>query len=269
MSAGADLFGGAAIAAGYAADRPPVHGQVLALAAERGWLGGAARRALDLGCGAGASTSALLAALGDAPPVIAIDPAPAMVAAVGRVAPGAVGVVGAGEALPIADGSVDLITAAGSLDFADLDRCLGEAARVLRPGGRLLVYDFGLGARLASDRAPDLSPMITAFHDRWPRLMSTRTPVTEARLRGGAPAAGLAVEAHEPFEVVVPRTRAQYLAYLMTESNVTAAVAGGADPAAIRSWLDDALPWPDAPEGEATGVVFAGYLALLVRSSVG
>jgi demethylmenaquinone methyltransferase/2-methoxy-6-polyprenyl-1,4-benzoquinol methylase len=45
--------------------------------------------------------------------------------------------------LPLPDGSVDLVTVAfGVRNFADLERGLAELARVLRPGGLLLVLEF-------------------------------------------------------------------------------------------------------------------------------
>jgi len=46
-------------------------------------------------------------------------------------------------ALPLADASVDLVTVHLVLHFADApDRAVAEAARVLRPGGRMIVVDF-------------------------------------------------------------------------------------------------------------------------------
>ena len=52
---------------------------------------------------------------------------------------------GVAEAIPLGDRSVDLITAAGSLNYVDLDVLLPEAARVLMPDGVLVVYDFSAG----------------------------------------------------------------------------------------------------------------------------
>src|SRR5258708_8664549 len=61
------------LAAGYAFDRPPVHEQILRSAR----LGGQADRALDVGCGAGLSTAALVPLAGR---VIGLEPVPAMLA---------------------------------------------------------------------------------------------------------------------------------------------------------------------------------------------
>lgn len=57
-------------------------------------------------------------------------------------------------ALPVADASVDrLIVGYGLRNFPDLDRCMGEIRRVLRPGGRFVSLDFGRAAPEWFDRA--------------------------------------------------------------------------------------------------------------------
>jgi SAM-dependent methyltransferase len=48
---------------------------------------------------------------------------------------------GRGEELPFADGAFDYVTCIGSLEhFPDPERGAGEMARVLKPGGRAVVY---------------------------------------------------------------------------------------------------------------------------------
>lgn len=103
------------------------------------------RRVVDIGCGMG--TFAIECARRGAV-ALGVDPAPAALPAARRVAK-AEGVRGAsfvradGVRLPLADGSMDLALAADvteHLDEATLASLLAEAARVLRPGGRLVLY---------------------------------------------------------------------------------------------------------------------------------
>jgi SAM-dependent methyltransferase len=100
----------------------------------------------DLGCGMGTFT--LEAAVRGAF-AVGVDPASAALRAARLVADaeaaghGAVFVRGDAAALPLADGIADVVLAADlteHLDDVTLARVLREASRVLRPGGRLLLY---------------------------------------------------------------------------------------------------------------------------------
>jgi SAM-dependent methyltransferase len=100
------------MAAGYALFRPPIHARILERV--RPHLSVRVRRALDVGCGAGLSTRALHEL---AEHCIGIEPAEAMLERSGAVAPGDDFVVGVAEAIPFAKDSIDLISAAGSLNY--------------------------------------------------------------------------------------------------------------------------------------------------------
>jgi SAM-dependent methyltransferase len=101
-------------------------------------------RALDLGCGGGHVSFALAPHTGE---VVAYDLSQEMLAAVAAEAKrrGLANLVtrqGTVEALPFADGSFDFVaTRYSAHHWHDVPRALGEARRVLKPGGRALFMD--------------------------------------------------------------------------------------------------------------------------------
>lgn len=116
-----------------------VRARVLALA---GQAAPAARRALDVGCG----TGRLLAELGGARPGLAragVDLAAGMCLAARVTAPGAALAVADAEALPFRPASFDLLVSSSTFQWlARLEPALGECARILAPGGRLVLALF-------------------------------------------------------------------------------------------------------------------------------
>lgn len=98
------------------------------------------RAALDVGCGEGRFCR-MMQTLGIAP--IGIDPTAAMIAEARRRDPDGDYRIGAAEALDMPSGSVDLVVSYLSLiDIPDLATAIAEMARVLRPGGALLIANL-------------------------------------------------------------------------------------------------------------------------------
>jgi SAM-dependent methyltransferase len=96
----------------------------------------AGMRVLDVGCGPGGLTRELVARVGDASGVAAIDPAPQFAAACRERNPGADVREGVAEALPWADGAFDAALSSLVIGFMrDADAGVREMARVTRPGG--------------------------------------------------------------------------------------------------------------------------------------
>jgi SAM-dependent methyltransferase len=99
------------------------------------WLAGdEPRDVVDLGAGTGKLTRALVA-LGHR--VMAVEPLPQMLEHLAEYAPGAFGVLGTAEVIPLPDAYADVVTCAQSFHWFDHEQALPEIARVLRPAGRL------------------------------------------------------------------------------------------------------------------------------------
>jgi SAM-dependent methyltransferase len=89
---------------------------------------------LDLGAGTGKLTRALVPLAGH---VIAVEPGPAMLAELVRAVPEAEARLGAAEAIPLAESSVDAVVCGQSFHWFRADEALPEIHRVLRRGGGL------------------------------------------------------------------------------------------------------------------------------------
>ena len=234
----------------YARHRPNVHPTVvrsivamLGPAAPAAW-------ALDVGCGTGQSARAL-AELADR--VVGIDVSSGMLAAARAETGARVDYLrAAAERLPFASGAFDLVTAGLAFHWFDQPRFLGEARRVLAPAGWLVVYDSGFrGEMRENPRFADWA------RERYP----ARYPAPPRNRPNPAPQAagghGFRLVEQERFANEVPFTVDGLVGYLLTQSNVVAAVGRG------RESLDDARAWltrevePLVPVAGGT-FVFAG-----------
>ena len=133
----------------------PLHGAVLDAARVT-----SGTRLLDAGCGAG--LLALLASLRGAQ-VSALDASPGLLAIARKRVPSADVREGDLEALPFDDASFDAVAAVNSVFYAaDMAQVMRELARVVRPGGRVVVTAWGPLERCEFLRAvmPGLAPLM-------------------------------------------------------------------------------------------------------------
>lgn len=173
------------------------------------------------------------------------------------VAPGAEFVVAKAERLPFFDATFELITAAGSLNYADANLALAEIARVLVANGTLVIYDFSAGRRFAAGRA--LEEWYAEFERRYPDAPGYDMDVTRLPFGG----AGLVFEALQPFEIAIPMTFDTYLRYVESETRIEYARAAGQDDTKIREWCGRTLQ--DVFGGDSHDVLFDAYAAYATR----
>jgi SAM-dependent methyltransferase len=217
----------AEVADDYERGRPEYPPAVLDVLRERVGLG-AGSAVLDLAAGTGKLTR-LLTSSGAR--VIAVEPLAELRA---RIA-GATPLEGTAEAIPLADGTVDVAVAGDAWHWFDGERAAAELARVVRPGGGVaLLWQAPVGGTPKdawSARVGELLGPLTHGHPGF----------TSDQGRG-------ALEDHPAFDALaetsVPFTWAPsaqtYLAYLMSSSFVAALEA--AERAALRERLAEALP---------------------------
>jgi ubiquinone/menaquinone biosynthesis C-methylase UbiE len=102
-------------------------------------------RILDVGCGPGFYVAELLETVGETGAVVGVDNSPQMLAvAAQRVAGRANAAFHEADAtsLPVEDGAFDAAFSVQVIEYVlDVDRALGELFRVLRAGGRTVVWD--------------------------------------------------------------------------------------------------------------------------------
>ena len=203
-------FVGVDVARRYSEARPFLHDAAI------GMLGSdrALRRAVDVGCGTGLSTRALLTV---AQHVVGVD------ASVDMLKQGSSGaaefVVGAAERLPFRDGSFELATVASAIHWFGSDAA-DELRRVIEPGGRLLVYDVWFRAEMES--APEFGQWLSdVSKERY--LPVAKNPIPDLATHG------FRHEWRNDQRLEVAMTVDELVAYLMTHSERIAAVRDGVE----------------------------------------
>jgi len=223
----ANLFVHRSAAQRYASARPYFHPLVMKRIVE---VTGRSRfaRALDVACGTGQSSQALLEIADE---VNATDISPEMLAEAKEherirthLAPA--------ERLPFEAGSIDLLTVGLAFHWFDQAAFLREAHRVLKPSAWVVVYTSGFNGEMAENAA-----FRAWAHEDYQKHFPTpprRSVGVSAELI--APF-GFELRATERFAHDETMTADQLTAYLLTQTNVIAAVESGSVP------IEDAAKW--------------------------
>ncbi|MGW9270905.1 methyltransferase domain-containing protein [Microbacterium sp. NPDC055599] len=213
----ATSFGGQA--GSYEVGRPEYPFEAVTWMLDRAPAG--ARRIADVGAGTGKLTRALVA--GEGAEVVAVDPDPAMLAALRDAVPGVPTFVGTAERLPLPDASVDAVVLGQAWHWVDPVAASAEIGRVVSPGGVL-----GLVWNLRDERVDWVRRLTDMMHGSNAEIMlAAGDPVV------AAPFGGLE---QERWEWVRPVTRE--VMHRMASSRSYVITADDAEKARIRRDMD-------------------------------
>jgi SAM-dependent methyltransferase len=246
------------VAEGYATRRPYYHPLIMQKIRDRLGLEKPVAHALDVGCGTGLSTVALRL-LADR--VTGIDGSAEMIAAAQayntddrityRQSPA--------EQLPFDNGTFELVTVCGAINWIDRARFFPEARRVLKDGGWVIIYDNTI-----TDHVPGCPAYTRWYHEqylvRYPKPPRDESPFTPSE----ADAYGFRLVHSEDYTNELQWPLDQYVEFMLTQSNIIAAVDMGGQPLAeARDWMYSTL---SARMSEpSTTFVFGGYVWTIQR----
>jgi SAM-dependent methyltransferase len=200
-------------------------------------------QALDVACGTQQSTMALKEI---AKEIVGVDSSEEMLARAPR--DGRIRYVRASaEDLPFADQSFDMITVSEALHWFDRDPFLGEASRVLRPCGELIVYDSRFGGGM-KENLKYKKWVEEEYFIRYPAPPRNKDPLTEDEARKH----GFALVGHEDYTYEVSFSLEELVNYMMSHSSVLAVIGeeGRENQEVVREWLTDAqAPFFEGPRG--------------------
>lgn len=217
-------------AARYARSRPNIHATAIEKFRSFAEFDKPLSLALDVGCGTGQSTVALV---GMAECVIGIDLSRDML----RWAaphPNVEYCESAAEVTPFRDGQFDLVCVAQAFHWFDHAAFLPESYRLLRKRGWFLVYTSWFSGQMQGE--PAFSDWFNGqYLSRYPTPARNRTPLTEERTTKH----GFAFRGEDEFFNEIPMTIRRFTDFRLSTTNVIASVKGG------KGSFDEAARWID------------------------
>ena len=222
------FFTGLTEAERYAKSRPFFHPLAIARAKEAAHIGELIPLALDVACGTGHSTAALLSI---AERVIGIDISFNMLANA-RSDERIRYVQAQAESIPIHSGVVPIVTTALAFHWFHRKQFLSEVRRILSDGGLLLVYNNGFTGIMRED--PAFRKWSYEVYPEWfPTPPRDSHPLTSKEASGS----GFVLIEAERYENEVHFSPETLVAYLTTQTNVVVAIEQG------RESIESASQW--------------------------
>lgn len=247
-----NYFSPASAADRYAKGRPHFHHNTIAHVRSFLHLEQKLENALDVACGTGLSTKALLEIADN---VYGTDISEEMLRHAPlqqhihyRIAPA--------EQQPFPDQHFDLITVSSGVHWFDITAFLNEVHRLLKPGGWLVLYENHFIAEMQGQ--PDFTAWFTNTYLR--QFPSPPRNNNYDWSNNNLQPKGFRLAFEERFKNPIEFTRDQLVLYFTTQSNVIAAVESGKmDYTTIDNWLNSQL-CPYIPGGEKRLVLFGNWI---------
>jgi len=226
----ANYFDSRSAAERYARGRPYLHPQIVQRMQQRLSLAWPVPRAIDVACGTGLSTVALKPVARE---IVGTDISEEMIR-LAPLDPQIRYVVAPAEDLPFPDTHFDLLTLCAALHWLDATVFLREAHRVLRTGGHMVIYDHAFTGKMEENPA-FRSWLKHVYRKTYPTPPRTRVPMPHT-----VEEAGFRLLVEESCQSTVTFSPDRLVDYLVSRSNVIAAVEGGHQSIEqVRCWLTD------------------------------
>ena len=247
------------IAQGYAKDRPFLHGQVMNKVREAMNLSQNYKNGIDIGCGAGLSTKALRMICDH---VIGTDISPEMIQAASALydEDGYQFQVCKAEEIEATAGSIDIVTAAGVMNWVDETRFLPLLHTILTDHGLFLLYDFWITDQMEQN---------SAYTDWWHHEYLVQFPKPKRKeerwTQKDVGKYGLQLVLQEEYKTTFEMDKEHFIRFMLLQSNVIAQVEEkGRDLEQVQTWFYDTLSkfWDE----ERQKLVFQGYNWYITRA---
>lgn len=239
------------IAQGYK-DRPFLHGQVI----DRFQKDVTFRpfsRGLDIGCGAGLSSKALKRICGH---VTGADVSAEMIRAAEEMYGDEDGydfIVSRAEEIPAVEKKYDIATAAGMVQWVEMEPFLRNLNRIMCENGYVLIYDFSISDRMKGSEAYSVW-WHEAYLKEFPKPFRNEEIWTEEEVWRY----GFSMLGQVKYEMEYEFDRDSFVRFMMLQSNVSAKVEGeGRNEEDVREWMEQSLT-PIFGEERKT-LIFMGY----------
>lgn len=241
------------IAEGYAQSRPQFHVIVMEMLRKTMKIEGMLENGLDLGCGAGLSTTALLKVCNH---VIGVDASEAMVerAKQEKANQGIKFITCPAEKIDFPNNSFDIITIAGAINWIDETVFLPLAKNILKDKGILVVYD-----NFMSDRMEGNDSYTSWWHNEY--LVKFPKPARKENVWSNEDVLPyqFSMVKQETYSNNLEMTKDEYIAYMLTQSNVIARVEEGDEKLEeVRLWFSKTLD--SVFSGRKQTLIFEGYV---------